>query len=116
MATDHTPLYVRLSTDPSGRLEKAVAISGKTKRRLVEDAVRAHLTDDGLVVGRVSLREDPPEVLTLAEAASLLRIDKAALRQAAQNEELPARLLGEEWRFSRAALLAWLAGPPTGVD
>jgi len=28
----------------------------------------------------------------------------------AEGGELPGRRIGEDWRFSRSALLAWLAG------
>ena len=86
-----------------------MSVSGKSKRQLVEDAVREHLTDDGLVVGRVALQEEAPEILTLPEAASLLRINQAALKDAAENTLLPGRRIGDELRFSRAALLSWLS-------
>lgn len=108
MPDNQVPLYVRLSAEPNRRLEYAVSVSGKSKRQLVEDAVSQHLTDDGVVVGRVALREDAPEVLTLAEAASLLRIDEPDLEAAAQRGELPARQIANHWRFSSTALLAWL--------
>ncbi len=114
MVSEPTPLYVRLSADPNRRLEKAVSVSGKSKRQLVEDAVRDHLTDEGLAVGRVALREDPPDVLTLGEAASLLRVDEQALQGAAQRGELPGRRIGDEWRFSTAALLSWLGEEQAG--
>ncbi|MGH8503077.1 MAG: helix-turn-helix domain-containing protein [Gammaproteobacteria bacterium] len=51
-----------------------------------------------------------PEVLTLAEAARLLRIDPGELARFAERDIVPGRRLGTQWRFSRAALLAWLAG------
>jgi hypothetical protein len=108
MSEPHTPLYVRLAAAQARRLDQAVTASGKTKRQLVDDAVREHLSDEGLVVGRVALREDPPEILTSAEAAALLRVDEAQLLAAAQGRELPGRTIGGEWRFSRAALLSWL--------
>jgi hypothetical protein len=108
MSSEQVPLYVRLSADPHHRLAKAVAVSGKSKRQVIEDAVRGHLSDEGLVVGRVGLREETSEVLTLSEAAALLRIDESALRQAAQDAAVPGRQIGDEWRFSKVALLAWL--------
>lgn len=83
-------------------------MSGKSKRQLVEDAVRDHLDDEGLVVGRVALREPAPDVMTLSEAASLLRVQEAQLRQAAEQGEVPGRLIAGEWRFAHAALLDWL--------
>jgi excisionase family DNA binding protein len=50
------------------------------------------------------------EVLTLDEAASLLRIDSELLRVEAEAQRVPGRRIGTEWRFARTALLEWLAG------
>ena len=88
-----------------------MSVSGKSKRQLVEDAVREHFDGEGLVVGRVALREPPPEVMTLSEAAELLRVDEAQLRQAAEQGDVPGRLIAGEWRFAHAVLLDWL-----GID
>jgi excisionase family DNA binding protein len=110
MPTDDIPLYVRLPADQAQRLDDMAGATGQSKRRLVEDAVRHHLGDEkGLVVGRAALRDDIPEVLTLPEAAAMLRVDDAALRTMAEAGELPGRAIGDEWRFSQSALLAWLA-------
>lgn len=103
------PLYVRLPADEAERLDIAVSTTGISKRQLVSDAVRAHLAGDGLVVGRAALQEASPEVLTLGEAAALLRVDERAIEESAARGDLPGRQLGGEWRFSREALLAWLA-------
>jgi excisionase family DNA binding protein len=106
-------LFVRLGPAETNRLDQAAATSGKTKRQLITDAVREHLTDDGLVVGRVALREDPAEVMTPAEVAHLLNLDEPAVIDAAARGELPGRRIAGDWRFSRAAVLAWLdPGPP----
>lgn len=48
--------------------------------------------------------------MTLVEAAALLRIDSITVERLAREQQLPARQLGSEWRFSRSALLQWLAG------
>ncbi|HEY5198981.1 MAG TPA: helix-turn-helix domain-containing protein [Solirubrobacteraceae bacterium] len=101
-------LFVRLAEADTNRLDQAAATTGKSKRQLITDAVREHLTDDGLVVGRVSLREDPDEVMTPAEAARLLKLDEPAVIEAAERGELPARRLAGQWRFARTAVLAWL--------
>jgi excisionase family DNA binding protein len=108
MPESMTPLYVRLPAEQARELDQAVAASGKSKRQVVEDAVRAHLGDGGLVVGHAALREAAPEILTVPEAAALLRVDDDAVIAAAEAGELPGRRLGAEWRFSRAAVLAWL--------
>ena len=66
---------------------------------------------DQLAVGHIALARDAvsEEVLTLEEAAALLRLPIEAVRARAINGDLPGRAFGEEWRFSRVALLAWLA-------
>jgi hypothetical protein len=40
-----------------------------------------------------------------------LQLTAAAVERLAEQGELPGRQLAGEWRFSRAALLAWLAQP-----
>ena len=48
-------------------------------------------------------------VLTLTEAAELLRIEAAEMQQLAERKQVPARRIGESWRFSCFALMAWLS-------
>jgi excisionase family DNA binding protein len=36
-------------------------------------------------------------------------VEEAAILELAERGELPGRRIGEAWRFSRAALLQWLA-------
>jgi excisionase family DNA binding protein len=50
-------------------------------------------------------------VLRSEQAAELLQLTAAAVERLAEQGELPGRKLAGEWRFSRAALLAWLAQP-----
>ncbi|MFZ0384771.1 MAG: helix-turn-helix domain-containing protein [Solirubrobacteraceae bacterium] len=113
MSRDDVPLYVRLPADQAQRLDHVASSTGQSKRRLVEDAVRQHLAaDEGLVVSRAALREDAAEVLTLEEAAALLRVEAGALLTIAARGELPGQQIGEQWRFSRTALLDWLDPDP----
>jgi excisionase family DNA binding protein len=51
-----------------------------------------------------------PEVLTLSEAAQLLRVGTDELEAFASRNEIPARRIGSRWRFNRDALMAWLNG------
>jgi excisionase family DNA binding protein len=52
------------------------------------------------------------EVLTLAEAAGYFRLSDADVLQLVQEQGLPARQVGAEWRFLKAAIDDWLrAGP-----
>ena len=59
--------------------------------------------------------EAPPEVLSAEQAGQLLQIGEGVGREMAEAGKLPGRKLGfgpgAVWRFSRAALVAWLAGP-----
>ncbi len=54
------------------------------------------------------------EVLTLAEAAAYLRLPEPDVLRAVREQELPARQVGAEWRFLRAAIQHWLSigSPP----
>jgi excisionase family DNA binding protein len=115
MPTDTSPLFVRLPDADAQQLERAVAASGKSKRQLVSEAVREHLSDDGLVVGRASVQERGDEVLTAAETAALLKLEEPVVLAAAESGEIPCRRVGGHWRFSRESVLAWLAGeaPPS---
>jgi excisionase family DNA binding protein len=104
---DRVPLYVRLPRKQAARIDRLVATTGRRKQQLVSE-----LLSERLVVGRAEVLEDPSalagDVLTLADAAALLRVSEEALRARVEARELPGRRFGEEWRFSRSALLAWL--------
>src|SRR5262245_58308568 len=51
------------------------------------------------------------EVLTLAETATYLRVREAEVIRLVQQQDLPARLLGNEWRFLKSAVQNWLQAP-----
>ncbi len=62
-----------------------------------------------MTVGRHAFTPSAPaEVLTAAQAAELLRVEEAEVVALAGRGELPGRRIGDQWRFSRTALLAWL--------
>lgn len=51
-----------------------------------------------------------PEILTVDEAAQLLRLNRKTVYEALARGEIPgARRIGRSYRIARAALLAWLA-------
>jgi excisionase family DNA binding protein len=141
MAAHERPaLFVRLSADQAERLERAANALPAHKKDLIGGLVdryvdpstpgglealrqltdvaerRRHVTIDlgaeAPVVGHAEFRPAAPlEVLTAAQAAELLAVPEADLVALAERGELPGRRIGDAWRFSRAALLAWLAGP-----
>ena len=134
MADATQALYVRLPQAESRRLDRAASALGTNKKALVTSLVAAYvdpdtregleqlravagdrrvtvtLPEEGVTVGRHAFTPAPPaEVLTAAEAADLLQVDEEELVALAERGDVPARRIGEHWRFSRAALLGWLA-------
>jgi excisionase family DNA binding protein len=103
---DRVPLFVRLPRQQSAALDQLVSRTGRRKQHLVSEMLA-----DQLAVGHIEIAQDAgmEEVLTLDEAAALLRLPVEAVRARVINGGLPGRAFGAEWRFSRAALLAWLA-------
>ena len=103
------PLYVRLPRAQADALDRMVDATGRRKQQLVSD-----LLADRLELGYAEVREAAPlagaggDVLTLEELSELLRVDRAAVLEQAACGRLPGRRLGSDWRFSRAAVLAWL--------
>jgi len=116
------PLYVRLPNDAAEKLDRAAFELRVAKQDLVADLVENHLPhvagtrrvvveslDDSLTVGQHSFTPiEELEVMTLGEAAQLLRIDADELTKLAESGEVPGRKLGDDWRFTRTALLNWL--------
>lgn len=131
-----TPLYVRLPASESDKLDRASEALGIPKKELVAGLVARYvdpdsqrglsalgslsqprrvtvdLPDAGPSMGAYSFQPyDPPEVLSAAQAAGLLQIDEALVVELAEARRLPGKKLGTAWRFSRAALVAWLSAP-----
>lgn len=47
-------------------------------------------------------------ILTIEEAAELLGISVKTFNKVLHTENLPARKIGREWKFSRQALIEWV--------
>jgi len=121
-----TALYVRIPQSHAEKLDR-VAFELKVPKQdliagLVEDMKIAPgftrrrtevvEVDDNLSVGRASfLPYGQPEVLTLPEAADLLQVEEDVVSEMAESGDVPARKLGDDWRFSRIALIDWLGRP-----
>ena len=64
------------------------------------------------VVGRAAFRNDETrEVMTAEQLAEFLQVDVKTVRGLAARGELPGKRVGRHWRFSRTAVLDWLATP-----
>ncbi|MGO9959422.1 MAG: helix-turn-helix domain-containing protein [Solirubrobacteraceae bacterium] len=57
----------------------------------------------------------PPDVLTVREAARLLRISEEHVRELAREGKIPAGKIGQAWRFSRRALLSLVDQNPDDI-
>lgn len=49
------------------------------------------------------------EILNLEQAVEFLRVSEKTLIKLLREEHIPARKIGREWRFSKEALINWLA-------
>jgi excisionase family DNA binding protein len=106
-----SPLFVRLPTASAERLSRAAFELKTPKRELVADLVDRYLGAEDLAVGRVAPQLREPDVLTVEQLAELLQVDGKTVRSLAAKGELPGRKVGRHWRFSRQAVLDWLATP-----
>jgi excisionase family DNA binding protein len=67
-----------------------------------------------MITSRPTTESSPssmPYVLTLDEAAQLLRISPQTLEGLVSRGDVPGRKVEREYRFLRSALEAWLQGP-----
>ena len=128
-------LFVRLPTNAVEKLHRAAEALGMRKKDLVAGLVSRYVDPDsrsGLsalgslsthrvtvdvgepaaTVGSYSFQPfDSPEVMSAEQAGQFLQVEEAVVIELAETGQLPGRKLGQDWRFSRTALVAWLAGP-----
>jgi excisionase family DNA binding protein len=108
MSDPRVPLYVRLPVAQVAAIDEIVRSTGVRKQQVVSEMI-----SDQLSVGRLEITESPQldsrEVLTIDEAAELLRVTPAALEDRIADGAIPARCFGADWRISRRALMDWLA-------
>ena len=123
---DYTALYVRIPSAEAEKLHRAADFLKTPKRELITKLVAEFDPDDPVWTrsvagpsvgaqaefgfGQHSFRPAAElEILTPAQLAGLLQVDEETVVELAEQGELPGRKVGEEWRFSREAILAWLA-------
>ncbi len=56
-----------------------------------------------------------PEILNIEQAASLLGVSVKTFHKVLHSEQVPARKIGREWKFSRQALIDWV-GSGCSID
>ena len=52
---------------------------------------------------------DDKEILTIEEAAELLKIGKRSVYKLAKAKKIPAKMLLNKWRFVRKELIQWVS-------
>jgi excisionase family DNA binding protein len=57
-----------------------------------------------------SMENQTSDILTVDEAAELLKIPRSSVYKLAQEGKLPAQKVGRHWRFHRLTLLGWISG------
>jgi excisionase family DNA binding protein len=72
----------------------------------MENVEENEMAEPGIIADIMASEEN--DVLTMAEAAALLRVHPVTLRKRAVAWGVPHKRLGSEWRFSRAVLAAWI--------
>jgi excisionase family DNA binding protein len=50
------------------------------------------------------------DILTVEEAAELLKIPRSSVYKLAQEGKIPAKKVGRHWRFHRPTLMRWISG------
>jgi excisionase family DNA binding protein len=133
-------LFVRIPSEHARRLDRAAfelrvpkqeLVSGLLERYVDPDSPRSlamlaeranragerrgdqtitFIEPEGLTAGHHAFRPRELDVLTIEEAAELLRVEIDLVETMAAEGRLPGRRLAGEWRFARAGLLEWLAG------
>jgi len=115
MPTEHRPLYVRLPRAQAVALDRLAQQTGRPKQHLISEMLGTRLPSGNAppTMGRVDLlTQSTPrtdEVLTLEEAAAVLKVSADVVRSHAESGDLPGRLLAGDWRFARTAVIVWLA-------
>lgn len=119
MPDDRAALFVRIPTAQARRLDARAGALGRTKQDLVTELLGGWLGPQSRpaergpepqrgVLGVLDLEQD--QVFTLDELAEFLKLDSESVMERVGSGELPGRLFGQQWRFSRHAVLRWLDG------
>ncbi len=98
---ERAALFVRLPAPVMASVDELVRVTGRTKQALVTDLVESAL-------GSTPKPSADHAVLDLDEIAELLRVPPEQVIARVGDGGLPGRRFGDEWRFSREAVMRWL--------
>jgi excisionase family DNA binding protein len=111
-AEETVAVFARVPASAGKKLATTALELGRPKQEVIAELVDryAGMLGEEFSIGRATIANDPPEVLTPEELAALLQIDITTVLALAIAREIPGRELDGDWRFSRTAVLAWLGG------
>jgi excisionase family DNA binding protein len=108
--SDKAALFVRLPHSMLATLDVMVRTTGRTKQSLVTELVGVGLDSPGPGLAGAVGQSQPEVVCDLDEIAALLRVSPDQVMARIGTDGLPGRRFGDEWRFSKTAVLRWLDG------
>jgi excisionase family DNA binding protein len=115
--SDTTAIFARIPRAEAQKLERLSFELGQPKQQIIAGLLAQYAPGEeaaeprGLGLGRYAFRAAPTQdVLTLEQLAVFLQLEEQTVRALAEAGEIPGREIGDEWRFSRDAVLSWLAG------
>jgi excisionase family DNA binding protein len=112
--SDTAAIFARIPRAQAEKLERLSFELKRPKQEIIAGLVAQYAPSEPASewsLGRYAFRPaEAPEVMTLQQVAQFLQTDEGTARALAETGELPGRLVGSEWRFSRQAVLAWLEG------
>lgn len=116
-AMERSGLFVRIPAAQAVKLDRAAAKAGMRKQDFVSTLLEAQLTTARTRSASVAALPTTADlsvandtVLTLDDAAELLRTAHEAILVRVAAGDLPGRKIGNDWRFSRHAIFEWLHG------
>jgi len=59
--------------------------------------------------------ERRPRIMTIEELAKYLRLHKSTVYRMVRDAQIPASKIGNQWRFRKDVIDAWLAGKEGGT-
>ncbi len=62
------------------------------------------------------MNDESSPILTIEEAADLLKIPVSSVYKLAQAGKIPAQKVGRHWRFHRQTLIQWIANGPLNLE
>jgi excisionase family DNA binding protein len=107
-------IFARIPRAEAEKLQRLSYEMRRPKQEIIAGLVAQYAsgTESGpMTLGRYTFRpSEAPDVLTLEQLAQFLQVAEDVALALVETGELPGRRVGDEWRFSREAVVAWLEG------